>query len=164
MIRQFACLALGLFLIAFESAFFSFFPIEFAKPDLAVPFIIYAMFFLGPLEGLIAAILLGFSQELLSGGPPGTMLFTKLAIFIAGVFLRSRLYIQSRYTFSLLSMGFVVFESVAFLALGIIAKGEIRNIFNVSLYALPAAVFTGMLSLPIFSLLEQFKIRYPERS
>lgn len=164
MMRRLVCLALGLFLTAFQSAFFSFFPIEFAKPDLAVPFIIYATFFLGPLEGLIASALFGFSQELLSGGPAGSMLFTKIAVFIGSAFFRSRLYIESRYTFSLLTMGFVAFESVVFLALGIVAKGEIKNIFNVSLYVVPAAVFTGMLSLPIFSLIEQFKIRYPERT
>jgi rod shape-determining protein MreD len=164
MTKRLVCLALGLFLIAFESAFFSFFPIEFAKPDLAVPFIIYATFFLGPLEGLIASVSLGFSQELLSGGPAGSILFTKVSVFIGSAFLRSRLHIESRYTFSLLSMGFVVFESVVFLALGIIAKGELRHIFDVSLYVIPTAIFTGMLSLPIFSLLEQFKIRYSERT
>jgi rod shape-determining protein MreD len=163
MIKRLICLALGLFLIAFESAFFSFFPIEFSKPDLAVPLIIYATFFLGPLEGLIAAVILGFAQELLSAGPAGSMIFTKVALFIARAFLQSRLYIESRYTFALLSMGFVVFESIVFLALGIVAKGEIRNVFNVSLYTVPAAVFTGMLSLPLFSLLERFKIRHPER-
>lgn len=164
MMKRLFCLALGLFLIAFESAFFSFFPIEFPKPDLAVPFIIYATFFLGPLEGLIASVLFGFSQELLSAGPAGSMLFTKVAVFTASAFLRSRLYIESRYTFSLLSMGFVIFESIVFLALGIVAKGELRNIFNVSLYALPTAIFTGMLSLPIFSLLQYFKIRHLERT
>lgn len=157
-------MALGLFFTAFQSAFFSFLPIEFAKPDLAVPFIIYATFFLGPLEGLIASALFGFSQELVSAGPAGSMLFTKIALFIGGFLLRSRLYIESRYTFSLLTMGFVVFESAVFLALGIVAKGELRNIYNVSLYVIPTAVFTGMLSLPIFSLLEQFKIRHPERT
>lgn len=164
MIKRFLCLALGLLFIAFESAFFSFFPIEFAKPDLAVPFIIYGTFFLGPLEGLIASVLFGFAQELLSTGPAGSMVFTKVAIFICIAFLKSRLYIESRYTFSLLTMGFVVFESIVFLALGIVAKGELRNVYNVSLYAIPTAIFTGMLSLPIYSLLEQFRIRYPERA
>jgi len=163
MTKRFACLALGLFLILFQSSLFSFFPIEFAKPDLAVPFIIYATFFLSPLEGLIVAVLFGFSQELLSASPPGSMLFTKLAVFLSGAFLRTRLYIESRYIFSFLSMGFSVFESLVFLALGLVAKGEIRNVFNISLYAVPSALFTGMLSLPLFTLLEHFKIRNPDR-
>jgi rod shape-determining protein MreD len=164
MIKRLFCLALGLFLVAFESALFSFFPIEFAKPDLAVPFIIYATFFIGPLEGLIASVLFGFSQELLSAGPAGSILFTKVAVFIASAFLRRRLYIESQYTFSLLSTGFVIFESIVFLALGIVAKGELRNVFNVSFYTLPVAVFTGMLALPIFSFFQYFKIRHLERT
>lgn len=164
MTKRLACLVFGLFLIAFESSFFSYLPIDFAKPDLAVPFIIYATFFLGPLEGLIVASLFGFTQELLSASPAGSMLFTKVAVFLLGAFLRTRLYIESRYVFSLLATGFVVFESVAFLILGLIAKGEIRNVFNVSLYSIPAAIFTGMLSLPLFSLFEQLKIRNPERT
>jgi rod shape-determining protein MreD len=162
MMKRLFCLALGLFLIAFESAFFSFLPIEFAKPDLAVPFIVYAVFFLGPVEGLIASVLFGFSQELLSAAPPGSMVFTKVAVFLGSSFLRHHLYIESRYTFSLLSTGFVIFESIVFVALGVIAKGELRNIFNVSLYTLPTAVFTGMLSLPIYSLLQHLKIPHLE--
>lgn len=162
--KRLLCLALGLVLVAVESSFFSFLPMVMAKPDLSVPFIVYGTFFLGPLEGLVVAVLFGFAQELLSASPAGSILFTKVALFLCGAFLRSRLYIESRYIFSLLSMGFVVLDSAILLALGLVAKGDIGNVFNVSLYTVPAAVFTGMLSLPLFSFLELMKMRHPERA
>ena len=57
------CPALGASLVICESSLFSFLPVEFAKPDISVPFIIYGTFFLSPLGGLLAAALFGFIQE-----------------------------------------------------------------------------------------------------
>ncbi len=101
MIRKAVCLAFGVFLMIFESSLFSFLPLELAKPDLGVPFIIYGTFFLSPAEGLLAAVLFGFTQEVLSNSPAGALLFTNVGLLLSCIFLKNRLYIESRYTFSL---------------------------------------------------------------
>jgi len=44
-------------------------PIDFFKPDLAIPLVIYATLFLGPPAGLLTALLLGLAQEVLSSAP-----------------------------------------------------------------------------------------------
>ncbi len=163
MINKVICLALGVFFLTCESSLLSFFPIELSKPELGVPFVIYATFFLSPVEGLLTAVLFGFTQELLSNGPAGAMLFTKVGLFLSGIFLKSRLYIESRYTFSIVCAASVLLESMIFLTLALLAKGETKDIFNVLVYSVPDAILTGFLSLFMFSLFEQFKVRYPDR-
>jgi hypothetical protein len=161
--KKVAGLALGVFLVACESSLFSFLPLEITKPDLGAPYIIYGIFFLSPFDGLVAALLFGFTQELLSTGPEGAILFSNIALLLSCLFLKSRLYIESRYIFSLVCAASVVFESLVFLAVSLIAKGETRDIFNVLLYTIPDAIATGFVSLFMFSLFEQFKLRYPGR-
>ncbi len=162
--RRVICLAFGVFLVVCESSLFSFLPIELAKPDLGVPFIIYGVFFLSPLDGLIAAVLFGFTQEVLSGGPPGAMLFTSVGLLLSCLFVKSRLYIESRYIFSLVCAGAVLFESLLFLALSLLSKGETKDIFNVLLYAVPDAIVTAFVALFMFTFLERFRSRYWSRA
>jgi len=162
-VRRIICLAFGVFLTVCESSLFSFLPIELAKPDLGAPFIIYGVFFLSPFDGLIAAVLFGFTQEVLSNGPPGSMLFTSVGLLLTCLFVKSRLYIESRYTFSLVCAGSVLFESLLFLALSLLSKGETRDIFNVLLYAVPDAIVTAFVALFLFSFLERFRVRYFSR-
>jgi rod shape-determining protein MreD len=161
--RKVVCLLLGVFLVACESSLFSFLPLEITKPDLGVPFIIYGIFFLSPLDGLIAAIVFGFTQELLSTGPEGAVLFSNIALLLSCVVLKSRLYVESRYTFSLVCAASVLFESIMFLAVSLIAKGETKDIYNVLLYAVPDAIVTGFVSLFMFVAFERIKLRYPSR-
>jgi cell shape-determining protein MreD len=162
--RKLACLALGVILVAFESSLFSFLPLEVTKPDLGAPFIIYGIFFMSPFDGLLAAVVLGFSQEVLSAGPAGSVLFANMALLLSCLFVKSRLYIESRYTFSLVCAASVLFESVVFLAVSLLAKGETRDIFNVLLYSVPDAIATGFVSLFMFGVFEHFKLRYPGRA
>jgi rod shape-determining protein MreD len=161
--RKAVCLGLGLFLVVWESSLFSLLPIELAKPDLGAPFIIYGTFFLSLGEGLIAAALFGFTQELLSSGPAGATLFTSVSLLLCCIFLKSRLYIESRYTFSLVCAGSVLLESFIFLALSLLAKGETKNILNVLLYAVPDSIVTGFVSLFMFSLFEHLRVRFSGR-
>ena len=158
--RKLGCLALGLFFLMAESSLFSFLPIELTKPDLGVPFIIYATFFLSPAEGLVAAVLFGFFQEVLSSGPPGALLFTNVGLLLSCLFLKSRLYIESRYTFSLVCAASVLVESLIFLALSLLSKGETRNFHNVLVFSFPVAIVTGFVSLFMFRLFEHLKIRH----
>ena len=162
--RRIVCLAFGLFLMLCESAFFSFLPIELAKPDLAVPFIIYAVFFLSPADGLLAAAVFGFFQEILSNGPSGAMLFTNTGLLLSCIFVKSRIYIESRYIFSLVCAGSVLFESLLFLALSLLSKGETKDIFNVLLYSLPDAIVTAFVALFMFGFLERFRTSYWSRA
>lgn len=161
--RKVVCLVLGVFLVAWESSLFSFLPLEVTKPDLGIPFIIYGIFFLSPLDGLIAAVIFGFTQELLSTGPEGAVLFSNIALLLSCIVLKSRLYVESRYTFSLVCAASVLFESLVFLAVSLIAKGETKDIFNVLLYAIPDAIVTGFVSLFIFVAFDRIKLRYPSR-
>ena len=163
MIRKAACLAFGVFLIIFESSFFSFLPLELAKPDLGVPFIIYGTFFLSPAEGLLAAVLFGFTQELLSNSPAGALVFTNVALLLSCIFLKSRLHIESRYTFSLVCAASALAESLIFLALSLLSRGETKNMYNVLVFSVPDAIMTGFVSLFMFCFFEQLKIRHMRR-
>jgi rod shape-determining protein MreD len=158
--RRVIVLAFGVFLMVCESSFFSFLPIELAKPDLAVPFIIYAVFFISPADGLLAAGLLGFTQEMLSNGPSGAMLFTNVGLLLSCIFARRRVYIESRYIFSLVCAASVLFESLLFLALSVLSKGEMKNIFNVLLYSVPDAIVTAFVALLMFGFFERFRTGY----
>lgn len=158
--RKLACLAFGLFLLMGESSLFSFLPIELTKPDIGVPFIIYGTFFLSPAEGLVAAVLFGVFQEILLSGPPGALLFTNVGLLLSCLFLKSRLYIESRYTFSLVCAASVLVESLIFLALSLLSKGETKNFHNVLVFSFPVAIVTGFISLFMFKLFEHLKIRY----
>jgi rod shape-determining protein MreD len=161
-VRKTVSIALGLLFVLFESAFFSFFPMEFSKPDPGIPFVIYATFVFGPLEGLVTAVLFGYVQEFLSNGPHGGIIFTKVCIFLSCMFLRSRLYIESRHTFALISACFVLLEAAVFLALSLFAKGETKNIMNIFIYSIPNALFTGFLALFIFTLMQHHHVGYVE--
>ncbi len=163
MIRKIICLAIGVFLMIFVSSLSSFLPVEIAKPDLAVPFIVYGAFFLTPLEGLLAAILFGFTAEILSNSPPGALLFTNVALLLAYIVLKNRLFIESRYTFSLVCGASVFAESLIFLALSLLSKGETKNVYNVILFSVPDAIITAFVSLFLFRFFEHFKIRYVSR-
>ncbi len=162
MTRKLWCLAGGLSAVVFECAFFSFFPVEFSKPDLAIPFIVYATFFLGPMEAFLTALLFAFVQEILSAGPAGFFLFSKVSLFLSCLFLKSKLYIESRYTFSLVAACLVLADSAIFVALSALAKGETKDAFSVSLYAVPNAIVNGFVSLYLFEVFDGLKVRRGE--
>ena len=163
MIRKVVYLTFGILLMIFECSLSSFLPLELAKPDLGVPFIIYGTFFLSPSEGLLAAVLFGFTQEVLSNSPAGAMVFTNVALFLSCIFLKNRLYIESRYTFSLVCAVSALAESFIFLALSLLSKGETKNISNVLMFSIPDAIMTAFVSLFMFRFFEQLKIRYISR-
>ena len=125
-------IVLGIILMIFDSFFLSLFPIEFFKPDLGIPFIIYMTLFLSPQSGLAAALIIGLFQEVLSNSPNGSLIFTGVSIFLLTTFLKSKLYIDSKYSFSYTCSGFVVVKSFLFLTLSILSKGDTRNFLNVS--------------------------------
>jgi cell shape-determining protein MreD len=163
MTRKLAFLISGVFLTVCASAIFSSLPLEIAKLDIGIPFIIYGIFFLTPAEGLLAAVLFGFTREILSSAPAGSTLFACIAVALSCIFLKSRLYIESRYTFALVCAIAVLTESFIFLALSVLAKGETKDFYNVLVFAVPDAIETGFLGLFMFILFERAKIRYMGR-
>jgi rod shape-determining protein MreD len=163
MIKVIMYLAIGLVLTTFEATFLNVLPIDFFKPDLGIPFVIYSTFFLGPLAGLITSVFIGLMQEIVSSSPSGSLLFTKVAIFIISVFMRNKIFIDSKYSFSFVCSGAVLVESFLFLALTFLARGESRDAFNVAFYSIPNAIFTGFLSLLLFSLIGFLNVRYLNR-
>ena len=142
-----------------ESAILLFFPVEFFKPDLGIPFIIYIALFLGPEAGLPAALIIGLFQEVLSNAPPGSVIFTKISIFLVITFLKGKLYIDSKYSFSYICGGAVVVESFIFIVLSLLSVGEFKNVMNVLFYIIPNAIFTGFTAIFIFSMIEYINIR-----
>jgi len=148
------CLLIGIVLMVLESSALSFLPMDFFKPDFGIPLVIYTTLFLGPPAGLLTAVVLGLMQEVLSNAPAGSILFTKLSILIICTFLRNKLYIDSKYSFSYVCSGFVVLESFLFVTLSLLSKGETGNIVNVMFYTIPNAIFTGFLSIFIFAFIE----------
>jgi hypothetical protein len=154
---------IAIILLIIESSIISFFPVEFFKPDLGIPFIIYTTFFLGPLPGLITTLFVSLFQEILSNAPHGSIIFTKLSIFLLAIFLKSKLYIDSKYSFSYICGGSTIIESFLFLVLSILSKGETSNILNVIFYIVPNAIFTGFVSIFIFSLIESLNMKFLSR-
>ena len=143
----------GIMLITIESSLLSFFPVEFFKPDVGIPFIIYTTLFLGLRPGFIASLLIGLFQEVLSNSPNGSIIFTKVSIFLLATFLKRKLYIDSKYSFAYICSVFVVVESFLYLILSILSKGETKDFMNIMFYIIPNAIFTGFISFFIFSLM-----------
>lgn len=163
MIKVIVYIVLGLILTTFEATFVNFLPIDFFKPDLGIPFVIYTTFFLGPQAGLATSVLIGLMQEIVSTSPSGSLLFTKVSIFIISVFMKNKIYIDSKYSFSFVCSGAVLVESFLFLALSFLSRGESRDAFNVAFYSMPNAIFTGFLSLFLFSFIGFLNARYLSR-
>lgn len=154
---------ISIIFMIFESAILSIFPVEFFKPDAGMPFIIYITLFLGPGTGFLATLIIGLFQEILSNAPPGSMIFTKISIFLLVTFLKGKLYIDSKYSFSYICGGSVVVESFLFLVLSLLSKGELKNVMNVFFYIIPNAIFTGFISIFIFSMIEYLNMRFLSR-
>jgi len=143
----------GICLTVLESSLFLWFPIEVFKPDLTIPFIIYMTLFMGPFPGLLAAFFFGLFQEGISSAPQGSIIFTKVLIFLLSMFIKDKVYIDSRFDFSYTCTYVAGFESIFYLLLSFLSKGETKNIVNIICYTLPNAIFTGFFSIFIFSLL-----------
>jgi rod shape-determining protein MreD len=154
---------IGLLLLLVESSLLSFIPLEIFKPDLGIPLIIYTSLFLGPQAGIIVTLFIGFMQEGLSAAPHGSILFVNIAVFLITIFLKRKLYIDSKYSFAFVCSGFVVLESFLFITLSLLARGEAGNALNILFYTIPNAVFTGFIAIFIFSFIEYLNVRYLER-
>lgn len=163
MIKVIIYLVIGLILTTFESTFLNILPIDFFKPDLGIPFVIYTTFFLGPQAGLITSVFIGLMQEIVSSSPSGSLLITKVSIFVISVFMRNKLFIDSKYSFSFVCSGAVLVESFLFLVITFLARGESRDAFNIVFYSIPNAIFTGFVSLLLFSLIGYLNVRYLDR-
>jgi rod shape-determining protein MreD len=154
-----ACLVCMLF----EASISSRISMDLFKPDFVIPLTIYVTFFMGPRAGLFATLCAGFIQEGLSSAPTGSIMFVKISIFLITAFMKKQLYVDSKYSFAAVCSGAVIVESFLFLVLSVIGKGEAGNVYNILYYAVPNAVFTGFISLFIYSLLEYLNATYLDR-
>ena len=155
---------MGLVFSILESSLFSFFPMEFFKPDLGLPLVIYGALFFEPLVGLSYAVVIGVTQEVFSSAPHGTILFTKVTVFLLStLFLKRELSINSRHGFAIICSIFVVIESVVYLMLLYFGKGSSANLINVAFYLVPNAVFTGFASMYMLSLIDLLKEKVYDR-
>jgi rod shape-determining protein MreD len=147
----------------FESSVSSRISMDLFKPDFSIPLIIYVTFSMGPRAGLVAALCAGFIQEGLSSAPTGSIMFVKISIFLITAFMKKHLYVDSKYSFAAVCSGAVIVESFLFLMLSVLGKGEAGNAYNILYYAVPNAIFTGFVSIFIYSLLEYLNAAYLDR-
>ena len=147
----------------FESSISSRVSMDLFKPDFAIPLIIYVTFFMGPGAGLVAALCAGLMQEGLSNAPTGSIMFVMISIFLITAFMKKQLYIDSKYSFAAVCSAAVILESFLFLMLSVLGKGEAGNVYNILYYAVPNAIFTGFVSLFVYSLLEYLNAAYFDR-
>ncbi|MCX8110752.1 MAG: hypothetical protein N3D15_05840 [Syntrophorhabdaceae bacterium] len=151
---------IGFLFAIIESSLLSLIPAEFLKPDVTIPFVVYNVFFLSPLEALVGSVAMGLIQEILSNSPGGAMIFTKIIIFLIALFFKNKLYINSRYSFSYICSGAVICESFIYPLLMWLSRGESGNALNILVFMIPNAVFTGFVSIFIFSLIGYLNKRY----
>jgi len=161
--RALLYICIGIILSILESAIFTFLPFEFFKPDLGLPLILYVSFFLEPQVGLIVSIFIGLTQEVFSSAPHGSIFFTKLSLFLIALFLKNKVYVDTKYSFSYYCGIFVIIESFLFIALSLVARGDTKNMLNVLFYTLPNAVFTGFLSLFVLPLVSYVNVKLSSR-
>ncbi len=153
---------IGIALSMLESALLAFFPFEFFKPDLGLPLVLYGALYMEPRSGIIVTIFVALSQEILTAAPNGTIVFTKLVLFLATIFLKRKLFIESKYMFAFFSGLYALVESLLYLMLAVVTKGDLSNLLNVFFYTLPNAVFTGFTSIFILHLIERLNERFVE--
>jgi hypothetical protein len=103
------------------------------------------------------------AQEGLSNAPTGSILFVKISIFLITAFMKKQLYIDSKYSFAFVCSAAVILESFLFLVLSVLGKGEAGNAYSIFYYAVPNAIFTGFVSLFIYSLLEYLNTAYLDK-
>ncbi len=161
--KVFVYIIICLTCMLFESSISSHIPMDLFKPDFAVPLIIYVTFFLGPRAGLIATLCAGFVQEGLSNAPIGSIMFIMISIYLITAFMKKQLYIDSKYSFAAVCGSAIIVESFLFLILTVLGKGEAGNVYNILYYAVPNAIFTGFVSIFIYSLLEYLNATYFDR-
>lgn len=161
--KIFVYIIVCLICMLFEASISSRISMDLFKPDFAIPLIIYVTFFMGPRAGLVAALCAGFILEGLSNAPTGSIMFVKISIFLITAFMKKQLYIDSKYSFAAVCSGAVIVESFLFLVLSVLGKGEAGNVYNILYYAVPNAIFTGFVSLLIYSLLEYLNAAYLDR-
>jgi len=161
--KVFVYIIICLICMIFESSISSRISMDLFKPDFAIALIIYVTFFMGPRAGLVAVLCAGFIQEGLSNAPTGSIMFVKISIFLITAFMKKQLYIDSKYSFAFVCSAAAILESFLFLMLSVLGKGEAGNVYNILYYAVPNAIFTGFLSLFIYSLLEYLNTAYFDR-
>lgn len=162
--KVFTYIIIGFVFMLLESSLSSHIPLDILKPDFGIPLIIYITFFMGPRAGFAATLCVGFMQEGLSSAPTGSIMFVKISIFLITTFMKKQLYIDSKYSFALTCAAAVLLESFLFLMLSILARGEAAgNTYNIFFYVIPNAIFTGFVSILIYSLIEYLNAAFPDR-
>lgn len=161
--KVFVYIIICLTCMLFESSLSSRISMDLFKPDFAIPLIIYVTLFMGPRAGLVVALCAGFVQEGLSNAPTGSIMFVKISIFLITAFMKKQLYIDSKHSFAFVCSAAIILESFLFLMLSVLGKGEAGNAYNILYYSVPNAIFTGFVSLFIYSLFEYLSTAYFDR-
>lgn len=164
MMKTFVYIMIGLFLMIFETVVSPHVSLDVLKPDIGMPIILYTTFFLGARSGIVATLCVGLFSEGLSGAPDGSLLFTDLSIFLIASAMRSKFFIDSRYSFAYVCSGAVIVQSLLFIVLSFLARGEARGAFNILFYALPNAIVTGFVSILLFSFIEYLNDSFLEKN
>jgi len=162
--KTFIYIMIGILLLFIEAVISPHLSLDVLKPELGMPIVLYVTFFLGARSGLVAALCIGIAEEGLSGAPDGSLLFVSIFIFLIAAAMRTKIFIDSKYSFAYLSSASVIVQSFLFLALSFFARGEAPGALNILFYALPNAIVTGFVSIVLFAFIEQLNNSFLERS
>ena len=155
---------IGIVLLLIETAIAPHITLDVLKPEVGIPIVLYATFFLGTGPGLVTAVCIGLTEEALSGAPHGSLLFVTMVIYLIAALMRKKYFVDSKYTFAYFSSGAVLVQSCLFAALTFFAHGETRGILNIVFYMAPNAIITGFVSILLFSFIDRLNNVLMERS
>lgn len=130
-------------------------PIKLFKPDLCVPIIIFSCTFVDPAISFFLSIASGLLEEALSSAPSGSMLFTKISLFLAILFVQKRIYVATQEGFLLLSALSPSFQVMLFFLLSAISLGETKNLSHFLFCLIPDTAATALVSYLLLPLLKR---------
>jgi rod shape-determining protein MreD len=87
---------IGIVLLLIETAIAPHITLDVLKPEVGIPIVLYATFFLGTGPGLVTAVCIGLTEEALSGAPHGSLLFVTMVIYLIAALMRKKYFVDSK--------------------------------------------------------------------
>jgi len=130
-------------------------PLGLVKPDLSAPIIVFSCTFWDPTASFLLSVVSGLLEESLSCSPPGSMVFVKVSLFLALLFLRRRVYVATQGAFLLLCTLSPAFQLLLLMLLSLAALGEVKGLAHSLLCLLADTTSTTLFSYLFFPFLNR---------
>ena len=147
----------GLLFMSLQATLLSYPPIQRARPDLTLVWVLYLGFSLPLFSGGILAFFMGFLMDLFSGSVLGLYTLTRPLAFLIAQLFRNRFYWQG-ISFQFLFVTLTSLLEGLFLLLLLIAltPSPLKNLYpSVLTHLLPQALCTGLVTPLLFSFLRK---------